>query len=125
MVVADTSVWIDHPTSTAESLQALLNAGRILMHPFVVGEIAVGSLRQRLTILAFLGALPRVDIVPDDDVIAMIERERLFSIGIGYIDCHLLASVSGRPGTSFWTRDKRLRLAADRLGLSASTPTLH
>ena len=86
------------------------------MHPFVIGEIACGSLSGRASILQLLRDLPAVVVAGDDEVLGFIERHLLHGQGIGYVDAHLLASVVLTAGTSLWTRDKRLRPTAEGLG---------
>lgn len=120
MILADTSVWIDHLRNRNPSLEALLDQGQVLSHPFIVGELALGSLRQRKSILSALQNLPQVTVAHDSEVLSFIDSERLFATGTGYIDAHLLASVVLTPGTLLWTLDKRLRVIAERLGLHAS-----
>jgi len=120
MILADTSIWIDHLRSKDIKLSALLEANEIIIHAFVIGEIALGSLRQREIILERLDDLPRLNIASDQEVRYLIEREKLFSRGIGYIDAQLIAATRLKPGTKIWTRDKRFSYVADELGLSAT-----
>ncbi len=89
------------------------------MHSFVAGELALGSLAQRERILAEIDSLPMAQMARVDEVRLLIEQRWLFSRGIGYIDAHLLASVLLTPHTQLWTRDKRLRVVAESLGLHA------
>ena len=119
MILVDTSVWIDHLRHGDSTLVKLLNAGQVLVHPFVIGEIALGSLRQRDLILDTLTDMPRAKIATDEEVLALIDQSNLYGIGIGYIDAHLLASTRLTPGTLLWTRDKRLRAVANKVGLLA------
>jgi hypothetical protein len=100
----------------------LLDGGRILTHPFVIGELALGELRKRDLILDALGDLPRTAIASDSEVLGFIEANALFGQGIGYIDAHLLAAVRLTPGGHLWTRDKKLLVAAERLSLAADSP---
>ena len=97
----------------------LLNRSGVLAHPFVIGELALGSLRQRDAVLAALRGLPSAVVADDAEVAGFIERHRLFGLGIGYIDAHLLASVKLTAGASLWTRDRRLGETAQRLGVAA------
>jgi predicted nucleic acid-binding protein len=120
VILADTSVWIDHLRSGADSLVDLLNRGQILVHPLIVGEIAMGSLRQRALVIRTLQQLPYASSATDSEVLQLIENERLFGSGIGYSDAHLLASVRLTTGSSLWTRDRRLRDVAKRLSLAAA-----
>lgn len=100
-------------------MAALLDAGEVVMHPYVIGEIALGSLRNRAAILHDLRRLPRAAVADEEEVLAFIERHRLFSAGVGYVDVHLVASALLSPDTRLWTRDRRLRAAAERLGAAA------
>lgn len=119
MILADTSVWIDHLRGSEARLAPLLEAGRILIHPAVLGEVALGSLRQRVVILAALADLPRATVASDSEVLAMIEQRALHGRGIGWVDAHLLAAVALTPGSRLLTRDRRLHTAADSLGIAA------
>ncbi len=121
MILVDTSVWIDHLRGRDTSLIALLETDRIASHPFVIGELACGTLRQRAEILALLHDLPRTRMASDDEALFFIERHRLMGLGLGYIDIHLLAGTSLTPETRLWTRDKRLAEAAQRLDLHFET----
>ncbi len=94
----------------------------MLGHPFIINELALGSLRQRGQILAALDGLPQVAIAGNDEVRHLIERHRLYDIGIGFIDAHLLASSLLTRDAALWTRDRRLAAAATRLGVGF-TPT--
>ena len=97
----------------------LLDRGQGLIHPFVIGELAMGTLRQREVVLQDLHDLDSVVVADDEEVMRLIEAERLFGLGLGYVDVHLLASVKLTPETLLWTRDKRLSAAAERLSLAA------
>jgi hypothetical protein len=119
VILVDTSVWVDHLRVGDEILAGLLESGRVLVHPFVVGELALGKLRHRQTILASLQDLPRAIAATDPEVLHFIERHALAGCGIGYLDAHLLASTQLTPGSSLWTRDKRLSAVAERLGLAS------
>ena len=118
MILVDTSVWVDHLRRTDPGLVALLESSAVVMHPFVVGEIACGTLRDRELVLELLQDLPAVVVATDDEVMQFIERHALYSKGIGYVDVHLLASVALTGGTRLWTRDQRLRRAAADLGFA-------
>jgi predicted nucleic acid-binding protein len=121
VILVDTSVWIDHLRSGDAILAGLLDEGQVLSHPFIIGELALGNLRQRETILADLLELPQTFVAGDDEVLHFIHRAGLFGIGIGYLDAHLLAATRLTPGALLWTRDKRLSAAAQRLSLAAHT----
>lgn len=119
MILVDTSVWIDHLRAGNHPLARLLDNGRVLAHPFVIGELALGAMRQRKTILAALSDLPRAEMATDAEVLGLIDAEALYGRGIGYVDVHLLASVRLTAGAELWTRDNRLRRVADELGLAS------
>lgn len=120
MILADTSVWIDHLRQTDSTLSALLERREILAHPFVIGELALGSLKQRDLILELLRGLPSALVATDEEVQAYIDRHALFGLGIGYVDAHLLAGTALTVGAQIWTRDKRLAAAAARVGVAAN-----
>ncbi|MGA2021158.1 MAG: PIN domain-containing protein [Candidatus Sulfotelmatobacter sp.] len=120
MILADTSVWIDHLRSDNQEMRRLLSEGNILIHPFIVAELALGSLRERNGTLALLDLLPQVRTAQLSEVRRMIEARRLHGLGIGLTDAHLIASVFIDSPTLLWTRDKRLRKAAEALGIHAS-----
>jgi predicted nucleic acid-binding protein len=123
VILVDSSVWIDHFRLNDAVLAGLLDSQRVLTHPFVIGELALGSLKQRNVILSALRDLPRASVASDDEVLDFIAQHELFGQGVGYIDAHLLASVRLTPNASLWTRDKRLRAVADGLSLSAKSTT--
>jgi predicted nucleic acid-binding protein len=118
MILLDTSIWIDHLHRGKPGIDFLLRANRVLIHPFVVGEIALGSLRNRQAVLANLLDLPSATPATDAEALTFIERHKLGGAGIGYVDAHLLAAVSLTSGASLWTADKRLAIVAERLGLA-------
>lgn len=118
MILVDTSIWIDHLRAGDSALTSLLDAGRVLIHPFVIGELALGQMRQREIILAALADLPRVESATDAEVLGFINREALFGRGVGYVDAHLLASVRLSAGAALWTRDAKLRGVAEELSLA-------
>jgi predicted nucleic acid-binding protein len=119
MILADTSVWIDHLRQSDSIFFVQLEKVEILCHPMVVAEIALGTLRKRETVLLQLRYLPQAIVARDHEVMEMVERHRLHGKGIGYVDAHLLTSVMLTPGTTLWTRDKKLRTVAEALGLDA------
>lgn len=118
MILVDTSVWIDHLRHRDLLLTGYLDAGRVLGHPFVVGELAMGGLRQRERILTALQDLPQATAATDREVLDFIERQQLFGQGIGYVDSHLLAAVKLTADATLWTRDVRLHEVAKRLGMA-------
>jgi predicted nucleic acid-binding protein len=119
VIIVDTSIWVDHLRAGDEALVGLLENGRVIVHPFVIGELALGRLRQRQTVLPALQKMPQARIVTDYEVLQFIDRHQLLGVGIGYVDVHLLAAVRLTLGASLWTRDKRLHAAAKQLGLAA------
>ncbi|HEV8016258.1 MAG TPA: type II toxin-antitoxin system VapC family toxin [Stellaceae bacterium] len=124
MILIDTSVWVDHLRANDGALATLLDTGMVLVHPFVIGELALGNLRQREIVLNALADLPHASVATDAEVLHFIERHALFGRGIGYIDAHLLAGVQLTAGAGLWTNDKRLHGVAVKLGL-ALTPRQH
>lgn len=120
MILTDSSVWIDHLRSTDPILFAALDAGRVLGHPFVAGEVALGILPRRAATLAFLQRLPQAPVATADEVMRLIDRQRLYGRGIGWTDAHLLASVLLAGDARLWTRDKRLAGTATELGIGWS-----
>lgn len=121
MILVDTSIWIDHFRSGDERLVRLLNDGKVLAHPFITGELALGNLGNRQAVLISLQNLPQTTVATEAEVLRFIEEKHLFGMGIGYIDAHLLAAVLLTPGSALWTRDKRLTSASKLLGIAAST----
>jgi hypothetical protein len=120
VILVDTSVWIDHLRRRDAGLATALGQAQVAVHPFVIGEIALGALARREATLRNLRGLPTVVVATDAEATSLIEREQLFGIGVGYVDVHLLASARLTPGTWLWTRDHRLARVAARLGLAWS-----
>lgn len=119
MILVDTSVWADHIRRGDAGMRAKLQEGLVRMHPYVIGEIALASPKNRAQWLDDLQLLPQVAVAEHDEVLGLIERQRLFGGGIGYVDAHLLASTLLTPGVALWTRDRRLSAVARRLGLES------
>jgi len=118
MILVDTSVWVDHLRDGTPALAAALEQGRVLTHPFVLGELACGNLKNRSEVLQLLGELPAAPMATDPEALDFIERRALMGRGIGYVDVHLLASVALAGTTQLWTRDKRLAAVADDMELA-------
>ena len=116
MVLVDTSVWISHLREGNEELVALLYDGEVACHPFIVGELACGNLKNRTVILSLLQALPMVSVGEHKEVPAFVENRNLMGKGLGYIDVHLIISAA-LTEVSLWTLDKRLRQASKLLNL--------
>jgi len=119
LILADTSIWIDHLRSGNKEMRKLLNEGQIVIHPFIIGELAMGSIRARSRTLALLDLLPQVRVAQMSEVRHTIEARRLYGLGVGLIDAHLIASVFLDSSVLLWTRDKRLRRVAEGLGIHA------
>ena len=117
MILADTSVWIDHLRQGDAAMRQALEAGEVLTHPFVIGEIALGQLPRRAQTLAMLALMPSAPVATPNEWLSFVERHRLFARGVGYVDVHLLASAALGEHTLLWTRDRRLVDAAVMLGL--------
>lgn len=118
MILVDTSVWVDHFRAGNLALAAMLDTGAVLAHPFVIGELALGNLRQRQVVLDALSDLPRAAVATDAEVLHFIDRHRLAGRGVGYVDAHLLAAARLTPGALLWTGDRRLHGLAARMGLA-------
>jgi hypothetical protein len=114
MVLVDTSVWVSHLRDGNVELANLLNDGRVLCHPLIVGELACGNLKDRAVILSFLQLLPMSIEAEHDEVLSFIENNRLMGKGMGYVDVHLITSAV-LMGVSIWTLDKKLAQTADSL----------
>jgi predicted nucleic acid-binding protein len=118
MILVDTSIWVDHLRAGVPALEAALEQRQVLMHPFILGEMACGNLKNRDEVLKLLGDLPTAPVATEAEALAFIERRALMGRGLGYIDVHLLASVALAGGARLWTRDKRLAAVAADLKLA-------
>ena len=125
MILVDTSVWVDHLRAGDAQLADLLERGQVVMHPFVVGEIACGSLRARQAVLELLQDLPAATVAESAEVLGFIEHHALHGKSMGYVDVHLLASAALSPGTRLWTRDQRLHTAATAMGFAFANANAH
>ena len=115
MILADTSLWIDHLRQDDAEFSAWLEAGEVLIHPFVIGELAMGNLSSRAPLLRMLGGLPPAAVASPEDVLELVSREKLYGLGLGYVDAALLASALLTPDARLRTRDRRLQTVANRL----------
>ncbi len=115
MILADTSIWIDHFRGKENKLHDYLNRGVVLMHPFVLGEIACGNLKNRRQVLTLLANLPAAMQASDREVLDFIEKRSLYGRGLGYVDMHLLAATALTPDTQLWTLDSRLNKIAGEM----------
>jgi len=120
VILVDSSIWIDHLSNSDPVMTDLLQSGRVVGHPFVTGEIALGNLRNPIAVIGTLRKLQQVTVADDEEVLALIRRNSIGGAGIGYVDAHLLAAARLGDGIRLWTRDKRLRAVAERLDLSAN-----
>jgi predicted nucleic acid-binding protein len=120
VILVDTSVWVDHLSKNNSEMKRLLDGGRVLLHPFIVGELAMGNLKRRNLVLKELQKLPEALVAREEEVLQFVAARGIFGRGIGYIDAHLLTSVQLMPGASLWTRDKRMFEVASGLGLVAT-----
>lgn len=118
MIIADTSIWADHIRGQDEAMVALLEAGGVLMHPFVLAEIALGDLPRRAVTLATLGGIRQPIVASHSEVRRLIERHAIHGSGVGYVDAHLVASAM-LTDARLWTGDRRLHRVAERLGVAA------
>lgn len=122
MILVDTCVWIDHLRSGNNTLGRLLADEQVACHPFIIGELACGNLSNRRELLTLLDTLPKAAMAEHVEVLAVINRHRLFGRGLGWIDAHLLAS-SLLSKCQLWTLDKSLADAALRLGVAYGRAT--
>jgi predicted nucleic acid-binding protein len=116
VILVDTSIWVDHLRRGNRALADLLDGGGVLTHPFVIGELALGEIRQRAIIMDYLSELPSAAVASPEEILQFVERRRLFGRGIGYVDVDLLAAVELTVGALLWTYDKRLHRAAETSG---------
>jgi predicted nucleic acid-binding protein len=123
MILVDTSVWVDHLRHRVGALSELLESGLVLTHPFVIGELALGNLRQRKAILLSLTRLPRAVVAAEHEVLRFIDAHALSGTGVGLVDVHLLSAARLTAGSRLWTLDKRLAAAADRLSIAFDPPS--
>jgi predicted nucleic acid-binding protein len=122
MILVDTSIWIDHLQRTETDLVALLENAEVCVHPMIIGELALGSLRDRSAILSLLGDLPGIPVATHAEVLQLIEPHALYGTGLSFIAAHLLAALRLSTTANLWTRDRRLETAAKRLGVAANSP---
>lgn len=114
MVIVDTSIWVDHLRGGNRRLEKLLLNGEVMCHPFIIGELACGNIKNRDLFMSLIRTLPMAPTVTLDELLYFIEQNKLTGTGIGFVDAHLLASAK-LSGTLFWTSDKRLKTAANEL----------
>jgi predicted nucleic acid-binding protein len=117
MILVDTSIWIDHLRKGNDTLSLLLEQDLVLIHPFIIGELACGSMVNRQEILALLATLPATAAAEHDEVLRLVETEHLYGVGVGWIDAHLIASAQLSQAL-LWTSDARLKRIAESLGIA-------
>jgi len=117
MVIVDTSIWVTHLRKGSRHLEGLLLDAQVVCHPFIVGELACGNIKNRNEFLSLLQSLPMAPTVALDELLFFIERNQTIGMGIGFVDAHLLASAQ-LLRIPLWTSDKRLRAAAIKLKTS-------
>ena len=120
MILADTSIWVDHFRSGDDELRRHLMQHDIAIHPFVIGELALGSLPDRVRTLGYLQRLPCLKVAQMEEIMHMVEARALYRRGIGLTDAHLIGSIFIHPPAKLWTRDKPLRIVAEELGIHAN-----
>lgn len=121
-ILADTSIWIDHFRRREPKLQEILDRGDVVMHPFVIGELLLGHVPRIAEMMEDLKSLPSANVATSEEVLEFVARRKLPGSGIGYVDAHLLAAAALTPEVAVWTRDRRLRAAAQSLGLEVDLP---
>jgi predicted nucleic acid-binding protein len=122
VILADTSIWVDHLRGSNPQMASLLTRGKIVMHPFVVAEIALGSLNNRRQKLGAMDNLRKVKIAQMSEVRRMIEAHALYSKGIGLTDAHIIASCLLTPEAQLWTRDAAMKAIATSLSVPVYIP---
>jgi predicted nucleic acid-binding protein len=117
MVLVDTSIWVAHLRKGNRQLELMLMDAEVICHPFIIGELACGNIKNRNEILSLLKSLPSAPVLEFDELMFFIDENQMMGIGIGFLDVHLLASAR-IAGTSLWTADKKLKSAANKLSLN-------
>jgi predicted nucleic acid-binding protein len=123
VILVDTSVWIDHLRVGNPDLVLALEEGAVSCHPFVIGEIACGTLANRAEVIIRLQQLRSALVATNSEVLSFIESRSLMGRGLGYVDVHLLASAAITPNTELWTNDRRLAASAESLSLNFTRPS--
>lgn len=118
MILVDTSVWVDHLRGGNAELTSALERGMVFTHPFIVGELACGRMRNRNEVLGLLRSLPQAVVASDEEALGYIDVHRLMGRGIGYVDVHLIAATALSGGLRLWTRDRRVAEVAEELGVA-------
>jgi len=116
MVLVDTSVWVSHLRHGNPRLQKLLEEGKVVSHPFIIGELACGNICNRAEIISLMQSLPTLDAVEHEELLVFIEHNKIMGTGLGFVDVHLLAAAM-LEGIPLWTQDKKLKQACSRLSI--------
>jgi predicted nucleic acid-binding protein len=116
VILVDTSVWVDFLRTGHATLIRMLEDGVVLGHPWIVGELALGQLSQHHEVIRLLGSLPQATVATEEEIMTLIDRHRLYGVGIGYVDAQLLAATQLTADAALWTGDRRLAVAASHLG---------
>jgi len=117
MILVDTSIWVSHLRQSSRQLEKLLMNAEVMCHPFIIGELACGNLKNRNEIISLLQSLPMAPTVEFDEFLFFIDRNHMMAKGVGFVDVHLLASAQ-LAGVLLWTADKKLKSSADQLELT-------
>jgi len=117
MILVDTSIWVSHLRNGNSKFEELLNDGDVFCHPFIIGELACGNIKNRTEILSLLSALPKVDLLNNAEALLFIERNDLMGKGLGLVDIHLLASAI-LSEAALWTLDTKLKHEAHILSIA-------
>jgi predicted nucleic acid-binding protein len=120
MVLVDTSVWVSYLRNGNSRLQKLLQEGKVVSHPFIIGELACGNLSNRTEIISLMQSLPMLDSIEHEELLLFIEHNKIMGIGLGFVDVHLMAAAI-LAGIPLWTQDKKLKQTCSRLGIDFST----
>ena len=123
LILIDTNIWVDHFRRANRYVLGLLDAGRVVMHPHIVAELALGGLHDRELTLASLELLPELPVAEFHEVRQLIEIRKLYTLGVGFVDAHLIASlIIVQTPTEIWTNDGALKRAAESFGFRADPP---
>jgi predicted nucleic acid-binding protein len=123
LILIDTNIWVDHFQRANRYVLDLLDSGRVVMHPYIVAELALGGLQDRELTLASLELLPELPVAEPNEVRQLIEIRKLYTRGVGFVDAHLIASIMiVQTPTEMWTNDEALKRAAESFGFRADPP---
>ena len=118
MILVDTSIWIDHLHKSEPALVTALEADQVAVHPYIIGELALGSIANRAEVLALLSHLRLVPTLTHQELLSFVNAQGLWGRGLSLVDAHLLGSVRLASGVKLWTRDKRLRAGAELVSVA-------